>query len=178
MGDSLQLQNLMSLPAGGADSCGIGGVEVADELFAQMDGPMCFSDGFQPDRLADKSTANKTQASVPFDMSPVAHAPPFPLRRIFQGRQDFGINPPARPIQCRWRAPSQGFMRTLNVVLFEPAIGTLLCPRPGQAARRDHFPLNAPRQTESAVAAALCRRCPKWRSYFTCIAARIRRQGP
>src|SRR5438445_7413159 len=140
MGDSLQLQSVMSLPAGGAHTSGIRSMEVANELFAQIHGPIFFA-GFQSDRLADKSPANEPQASLPFDMSAVAHAPLFPSRRILQRWQCQGINPAARTIKRRRRASLQRFVRTLSVVLRQPAIRTSLCLRTRKATGGDHFPL-------------------------------------
>jgi len=40
MGDRLQFQSPSALPAGGAQASGILGVQMADELFAQIRGPL------------------------------------------------------------------------------------------------------------------------------------------
>src|ERR1039458_6131205 len=96
---------------------------------------------FQSEALAHKSPTDEPQSSMPFDVSPVAHLSHFPNFGIDQGWQPRGIRPPTRAINFCWRALSQGLVRTVVIVVRQPAIRTPLQASALRPALGHHLPL-------------------------------------
>ncbi len=123
----LQIQfTLAALPMSLTHPSGVFVEQVADQELAQMDRMTGLVPGLQAHCLSHKCPADKTQAPPPFDMTAIADPSYFPRGGINQRRQHVGISPAAGTIDLRGRALTQGFVRTLLVVIRQPSARTSL----------------------------------------------------
>src|SRR5262245_54295751 len=116
----------LSQPAGRPQTTQILCVQLPDELLPQKHFPVPSAGSLQSHRLPDKGPADEAQPSAPLDVPAVAHSAHFPLLGIVQRGQPFWIRATAGPIHLRRRALTQRFVRTLLVVMQQPATRTAL----------------------------------------------------
>src|SRR6266436_6226411 len=95
----------------------------------------------QSEALAYKGPTDEPQASLPFDMAPVAHSSHRPSFGIDQWRQTVGIRTLTGPIDFCRRALSQGLVRSVVIVARQPAIRTPLHESPLRATLGHDLPL-------------------------------------
>ena len=127
MGDTLiHLQRFLTLPMCRAQTACILGVQLADELFSKIDLPLLLARWLEAEALSHKRPADEPQASLPVDLSPVAHPTQPPSFGIDQWWQHSGIWPSTGPIHFCRGTLVQGLMRAVLVVIPQPARRTRL----------------------------------------------------
>ena len=119
-----------ALPAGGAHSGGVFGVELADEERAELDRPVVWTEPFEAEGLADESASDEAETALPFDVAVGTHPAHGEGLGIVQGGPALRPAALGRLISARGRLLSERLVWAVVIVVVPPAVGAALLSAP------------------------------------------------
>ena len=123
-----------ALPAGGAHSGSIFGVEFADEERSEMDRAVVWTERFEADALTDEGASDEAQRALPFDVAMRAHAALGKGFGIAQRGQALRPAALGGGIGAGRRLLAERLVRAVVMVVVPPVVGAVLLGAP--VARR------------------------------------------